>query len=99
MEIQIQSIHFDADKKLLDFVENKLNKLETFYDRIEGINVYLKLEKNDSKENKVVEVKLLVPGHDIFVKEHAKTFEEAIDISLEALKKQLKKIKDKLTTR
>jgi putative sigma-54 modulation protein len=96
MEIQIQSIHFDADQKLLDFVEKKLSKLDTFYDRIEGADVYLKLDKNDSKENKVVEVKLLVPGHDVFVKEHAKTFEEAVDISLEVLKKQLKKVKDKL---
>lgn len=95
MELQIQSIHFDADQKLVDFIEKKLGKLDVFYDRIEGATVYLKLDKDENKENKVVEVKLLIPGQDIFVKQKSKTFEAAVDNILDVLKVQLKKVKEK----
>ncbi len=95
MELQIQSIHFDADQKLVDFIEKKLGKLDVFYDRIEGATVYLKLDKDENKENKVVEVKLLIPGQDIFVKQKSKTFEAAVDDILDVLKVQLKKVKEK----
>jgi len=95
MELQIQSIHFDADQKLVDFIEKKLEKLDVFYDRIEGATVYLKLDKDENKENKVVEVKLLIPGQDIFVKQKSKTFEAAVDDILDVLKVQLKKVKEK----
>jgi len=95
MKLQIQSIHFDADQKLLEFVQKKLDKLDTFYDRILGAEVYLKLENDSQKENKLVHVKLNIPGNDLMSKEQAGTFEEAVDKSVENLKNQIKKQKER----
>ena len=97
MKLQIQSIHFDADVKLTSFVERKLEKLETFYDRILGGEVFLKLQNDDEKGNKIVNIKLLIAGGDIFVQEQAATFEEAVDNAYEILKRQLSKKKEKMT--
>ncbi|MFA6403982.1 MAG: ribosome-associated translation inhibitor RaiA [Salinivirgaceae bacterium] len=91
MKIKIQSVHFDADVKLLDFIESKMNKLEQFYDSIIGAEVILKIDKAENSENKVADIKLLVPGIDLFSKRQAKSFEEAIDQASEALERQLKK--------
>jgi len=96
MKLQIQSIHFDADVKLIDFIQKKLDKLETFYDRIIGGEVFLKLEKNEEKANKIVQIKLNVPGNDLLVKEQAASFEEAVDMAYENLKRQLQKTKEKM---
>ena len=96
MKLQIQSIHFDADVKLTDFIQKKLDKLDTFHDHIIHGEVYLKLEKDSHQENKVVEVKLHIPGHDLFVKEKSRTFEAAVDEAVETLKVQLKKQKEKV---
>jgi len=96
MKLQIQSIHFDADVKLIDFIQKKLDKLETFYDRIIGGEVFLKLEKNEEKANKIVQIKLNVPGNDLLVKEQAASFEEAVDLAYENLKRQLQKNKEKM---
>jgi putative sigma-54 modulation protein len=96
MKLQIQSIHFDADKKLIDYIQKKIDKLETFYDRIIDGEVYLKLDKDTQQENKIVEVKINIPGANLFVKERSRSFEAATDEALEALKTQIKKYKDKL---
>lgn len=96
MNIQMHSIHFDADQKLLDFVEAKLNKLPTVYDDILGAEVFLRLNNDDERENKLVEVKLDVKGNTVFAKKQCKTFEEATDLSIDALKKQLVKKKEKI---
>ncbi|HYG39202.1 MAG TPA: ribosome-associated translation inhibitor RaiA [Cytophagales bacterium] len=95
MKLQMHSIHFDADKKLLDFVQKKISKLETFYDRIVDGQVILKLDKNEEKENKVVEIKLFLPGNMLFGKEQSKSFEAAADLLVESMKKQLTKHKQK----
>lgn len=95
MKLQIHSIHFDADKKLLDYIEKKTNKLHTFFDRITDGEVYLKLEKGEALDNKIVEIKLNIPGGNVFVKEKSRTFEAATDIGIDALEKQLKKFKEK----
>ncbi len=96
MKLQIQSIHFDADVKLIDFIQKKLDKLDTFYDRIISGEVFLKLEKNEEKANKIVQVKLNIPGTDLLVKEQAASFEEAADLAYENLKRQLQKTKEKM---
>lgn len=98
MKLQVHSIHFDADMKLLEFIQSKLNKLDTFYDRITGGEVFLKLDKGDTKKikSKMLEVKINLPGATLFVKEQGKTFEEAMDIAIEALKIQLKRFKEKI---
>lgn len=95
MKIQIQSIHFDADKKLLDFIQKKLSKLETFHDRIIGGDVYLRVENNEELNNKTVHIKLALPGTTVMAKEQAPTFEEATDLAFEVLKRQLTKQKEK----
>lgn len=96
MNIKIQSIKFDADKKLLDFIEKKAAKLERFFDNIVDTEVFLKLENSQDLENKVVEFRIKVPGGDLFATRKAKTFEEATDLCIDALKVQVKKHKEKL---
>jgi putative sigma-54 modulation protein len=96
VNLKITSVHFDADKKLLEFIQEKVNKLGQFYDKIIDGDVILKVDNNPTGENKVAEIKLSVPGNDIFAKKQCKTFEEATDLAVEALRRQLKKHKEKL---
>ncbi|MCH8317671.1 MAG: ribosome-associated translation inhibitor RaiA [Bacteroidetes bacterium] len=98
MKLQMHSIHFDADQDLIDFIQKRTEKLETFYDHIMDGEVFLRLNKNKNKENKVIEIKLNVPGTQLFAKEQSKSFEAATDMAVEALKKQLKKFKEKRMT-
>ncbi len=95
MKLEMRSVHFKADQDLLDFIQQKVDKLETFYDRITGGEVYLRVDKNDARKNKVVEIKLFVPGGSIFAKEQSNSFEAATDNATEALRRQVKKHKDK----
>lgn len=95
MKMKIQSVHFTADQKLLDFIDGKINKLATFNSMIIDCEVILRLDKSSSTDNKLVEIKLLVPGPDLFAKRQRKTFEEATDLAIEALRRQLKKLKEK----
>jgi putative sigma-54 modulation protein len=92
MKLQIHSIHFDADVKLIDFIQKKVDKLETFYDRLVDGEVFLRLN-NEGVDNKTVEIKLKVPGSQLFAKEQARSFEAATDQATEALRNQLKKFK------
>ncbi|QRR03357.1 HPF/RaiA family ribosome-associated protein [Dyadobacter sandarakinus] len=97
MRLQMQAIHFDADPKLLNFIQQKLDKLDTFYDRITSGEVFLKLNKGDNAKlhTKLLEIKLYVPGGTMFVREQGSTFEEATDLAIDTLKMQVKKFKDK----
>ena len=95
MKVNIQSIHFDADQKLLDLITKKVEKIYTFYEGIDNIMVYLRLEKDEHKENKTVEIKLNAGGKDIFAKENSNTFENAIDLVIDKIKAQVKKQKEK----
>ena len=95
MQIQVQSIHFDADRKLIQFIEEKLSKLTTFHDRIVSGQVFLRLDKSDINENKIAEIKLSIPGKDLFAKKQCKSFEEATDDAVEALRRQINKHKTK----
>ena len=96
MKLQMHSIHFDADHKLLDFIQMKVDKLETYYDRVIDGEVFLRVENDDTRENKVVEIKLNSPGNQFFAKQHARSFEVGTDAAVEALRRQLKKHKEKL---
>lgn len=95
MDVQIHTVHFDADKKLIEFVENKVNKLDQFYDNIIGAEVFLRVEKDQSPDNKLAEIKLQIPGSDLFAKKQTDTFEQSTDLAVNALRKQLTKRKDK----
>ena len=99
MNIKIQSVHFDADKKLLDFIDEKVNKLNQFDDKIIGAEVFLRLDKNENLENKVTEIRLNISGSDLFAKKQCKSFEEATDLTVEALRRQLVRQKGKKTAR
>jgi putative sigma-54 modulation protein len=96
MKINIQSVKFDADKKLLDFVRQKVGKLLQFHDDILGAEVILRLENVQDEGNKIAEIILNIPGNNLFAKKQSKTFEEATDGAVDALRRQLKKQKDKL---
>jgi len=95
MDIKIHSIHFDADKKLIDFINGKVKKLIQFHEGIISSEVFLRLDNDQSPENKVAEIRLDLPGSDIFAKKKTKSFEESIDNSIEALIRQLTKHKEK----
>lgn len=95
MTVKIQSIHFDADEKLLKFIEQRIDKLKSYHSDIIDAQVYLRLDKNDAMSNKIAEIKLIIPGNDLFSKKQCKSFEEAIDQAGEALRRQLKKRKEK----
>ncbi len=101
MKLQMQAIRFDADERLLSFIQQKMDKLDTFYDRIISGEVFLKLDKSENNKisKKLLEVKLYVPGGSIFVKEEGTTFEEATDLAIESLKMKVKKFKNKKITK
>ncbi len=95
MKITVQAIHFSADKKLIDFIQKKADKLELFSDSIVSGEVYLKLENTGEEANKITEIKLLTPGIQLFASHQCKTFEEATDLCIESLRKQIQKHKQK----
>jgi putative sigma-54 modulation protein len=93
MEIKVHSVHFSADKKLVEYVNEKVNKLDLFFDNIIAGEVFLRIDNASDKENKISEVKIFVPGKELFAKKQCKTFEEAVSLSVEALRKQVEKAK------
>jgi putative sigma-54 modulation protein len=97
MRLQINAVHFTADQSLLDFIQAKLNKLDTFHDRIISGEVFLRLDGADSNKvkEKIVEIRLMIPGKELFVKEHDKSFESATDRVLDVLKDKLVRCKQK----
>jgi putative sigma-54 modulation protein len=97
MDIKVQAVHFKADQKLIEYTEEKVGKLALFNDHIVTAEVFLRLENTTDVENKVAEVKLLVPGKELFSKKQAKSFEEAVDLASEALRKQVVKEKEKVS--
>lgn len=95
VNLKIHSVHFDADKDLVNFIHERVDKLANYYDKIIDGEVFLKVENSPDPENKVAEIKLMIPGNDLFAKKQCKSFEEATDLAIEALRKQLKKHKEK----
>lgn len=97
MKVKIQSVHFDADQKLESFIHNKLEKLISRNQNIVVADVTLRLDKAESVENKIAEIRLEVPGNNLFAKKQSKSFEEAADTAVEALNRQLVRYKEKKT--
>ncbi len=95
MKTNIQSLHFDADKKLISHIEEKVEKLKTFHEAIISSDVILRVEKGNDNQNKVAEIKMNAPGQELFAKKQCSTFEEAIDTACDAIKSQIMKHKDK----
>jgi putative sigma-54 modulation protein len=96
MNVNIQTVHFDADVKLVEYVTNKLSKLATFHERIIKVDVFLKLDNVvHNIKDKVAEIRVHVPRHDFFVKASSKSFEESFDSALDSLVNQIKRKKQK----
>src|SRR3954467_12353889 len=96
MNVNIQTVRFDADNSLVEYINRKLEKLNTFHDRIIKVDVYLKLDNVvHTIKDKVAEIRVQVPRHQFFVKSSSKSFEESFDNALESLVNQVKKQKDK----
>ncbi|MGP8215959.1 MAG: ribosome hibernation-promoting factor, HPF/YfiA family [Bacteroidia bacterium] len=96
MQVKIQSIHFDADKKLLDFIQEKVDKLGHYYDGVMGGQVFLRIEKSKDTQNKIAEIKIQTRTGELFAKRQCKSFEEAVTESADALRNQVKKHKEKV---
>lgn len=96
MTVNIQAVHFTADAKLIDFINAKLEKTTQFFDRINAVDVFLKLDNNHLHENKIVEIHMSMPGHDLVVTKEHKSFEEATDHAVDVLIRQIKKHKQKV---
>ena len=96
MEVNIKSIHFDATEKLQDFINKKVNRLARHYENISNVEVTLNVVKPETSMNKEAGIKISVPQQeDIFASKTADSFEEAVDLCLEALERQLEKIKSR----
>ncbi len=95
MKVEIQSVKFDADKKLVDFIQAKMNKMDRFVENALSSQVTLKIDKDDEQGNKVAVVKIDVAGGEHLAERRCKSFEEAIDLCLDAIKKQIDKYKEK----
>ena len=95
MEVRIQSIHFDASEQLQVFIQKKVAKLEKYYDDIKKVEVSLKVVKPETAENKEAGVKVIIPNGEFYASKICNTFEESVDLSVEALEKQLVKHKEK----
>jgi len=96
MKVNVQSVNFNADASLIEFVEKKINSLEKYYDKIVDSEVFLKVQQTSDKENKLVDIKLNIPGNDLVVKKQCKTFEEGVMQAADSLKRQLMKKKEKI---
>jgi len=96
MKVFIQSVNFNADSNMLEFVEKKVESLSKFHDKIIDAEVFLKVQNTSGKENKIVEIKMNIPGNDFIVKKEAKSFEEGVSLGVDTLKRQLRKVKEKL---
>jgi putative sigma-54 modulation protein len=96
VKLNVRSVNFDVDQKLVDFIQGRVNKLTQVFDRIIEADAYLKVDNNHETENKTVEIRLYIPGNDLFAKKTAKNFEAAADEVTEALRRQAKKRKEKV---
>jgi len=98
MKVNTQSVNFNADQKLIDFIQQRMDKLEQYYDKVIKSDVLLKLENTTGKQNKIFEAKVSVPGESLVIKKVCKSFEEGVDSAVSSLERQLKKHKEKIRT-
>lgn len=96
MTVNIQTVRFDADSKLLEHINKKLDKLSNYHDRIVKVDVYLKLDNVVHQiKDKVAEIRVKIPRHEFFVKQTSKSFEESFDSALDSTITQIKRLKEK----
>ena len=96
MNVNIQAVHFDADSRLIEYVNQKLQKLNNFSDRIIRVNVFLKLDNvMHAVKDKIAEIRIHVPRHNFFVKSTSKSFEESFDDAFDSIVTQIKRNKER----
>jgi len=96
MNVNIQTVHFDADGKLIEYINRKLEKLSSFHDRIIKVDVFLKLDNVvHNIKDKIAEIRVHIPRHQLFVKATSKSFEGSFDDAFDSIINQIKKTKDK----
>ncbi len=95
MKVQIQAVNFNIDKKLVVLIEEKVEALTKFYENIVSAEVFLKVQKTSEKENKILELKIGIPGKDKLVKRTTSTFEDALLQAVSSMKNSLKRLKEK----
>ena len=96
MKVNVHAVNLTVDRKLVGFVQERMDRLEKYYDKVVSSDVFLKVEKTSEKENKIVEIKIHVPGNEFIVKKQCKTFEEAVEHSAESIERFLIKRKEKV---
>jgi putative sigma-54 modulation protein len=96
MRLNINAVHFKADKKLVAFIEEKMEKITQIFEGVIDTEVSLKVDNSDILENKIAEIRVSIPGNNFYVKKQSSTFEESADEAVEALRRQLKKYKEKI---
>jgi len=99
MKLRIQSINFDATATLESYINKKTSKLDKFFDEIINVEVYLKVVKPETATNKEAEIKISIPNVDFFASKTCDSFEEAVDLTIDALEKQIRKYKEKTTNK
>jgi putative sigma-54 modulation protein len=96
MKVNVHAVNFTVDRKLVGYVQERLNKLEKYYDKVVYSDVFFKLDNNNAKENKIAEIKINVPGDEFIVKKQCKTFEEAVELCADSMERLLMKRKHKI---
>ncbi|MGN6265479.1 MAG: HPF/RaiA family ribosome-associated protein [Ginsengibacter sp.] len=97
MNVNIQSLHFVPDSKLVALIEKKVAKLSQFHERITKVDIFLKLDNvAHTIKDKIAEIKVHVPKHDLFVKHSSKSFEESFEFALDSVINQIKRKKEKM---
>lgn len=96
MKVNVHAVNFNVDRKLVGYVQARLDKLEKFYDRVVYSDVFFKLDNSSVKENKIAEIKINVPGDEFIVKKQCKTFEEAVELAADSMERLLMKRKQKV---
>jgi putative sigma-54 modulation protein len=97
MNVNIQTVHFDADSKLVTYVETRIPKIYQFHEKITKVDVYLKLDNVvHTIKDKIAEIKIHIPGHSFFVKQSSKSFEQSFDEALDSMIMQIKRQKEKV---
>lgn len=99
MKVNVHAVNLNVDRKLVGYVQNRLDKLEKYYDRVVSSDVFFKLDNTSEKENKIAEIKLNVPGDEFMVKKQCKTFEEAVELAADSMARLLVKRKQKTRAR
>ncbi|KOS07895.1 RNA polymerase subunit sigma-54 [Flavobacterium akiainvivens] len=96
MKVNVHAVNFTVDRKLVSYVQGRLDKLDKYYDKVVFSDVFFKVDNNNLKQNKIAEIKINVPGDEFVVKKQCKSFEEAVELAADSMERLLMKRKQKI---